>query len=339
VNVLLLQLDGKLPNVALMRIAAHHRAAGDHVEFRRVVDVMAARYYLMCRPRPDRVYASLIFQWTKPIAEAILAERPDAIAGGTGWDNPPDEVSSLEAIGITTMEQDYSIYPSFTRGGIGFLKRGCRLRCSFCVVPWKEGRPRAEGTVGGLYRGEGYPRELILLDNDPFGHPSWREGFAEIREGNFKVSFSQGINARFLTEETAEAIASIEYRDDDFTRKRLYTAWDNRKDEERLFAGLNLLVKNGVTPDSIMVYILVGYDHETKSGTPYLTDDDFYRIERLRAFGARPYPMPFVRTPHTIGFQRWVVMGYWKKVPWATWAEANYNPRKLHVREREAISA
>lgn len=33
-NVLLLQLDGKLPNLALMRIAAHHRAQGDAVELR-----------------------------------------------------------------------------------------------------------------------------------------------------------------------------------------------------------------------------------------------------------------------------------------------------------------
>jgi len=28
-NVLLLHLDGKLPNLALMRVSAHHRALGD----------------------------------------------------------------------------------------------------------------------------------------------------------------------------------------------------------------------------------------------------------------------------------------------------------------------
>src|SRR5262249_29094561 len=33
-KVLLLQLDGKLPNIALMRIAAHHRPYADDIAFR-----------------------------------------------------------------------------------------------------------------------------------------------------------------------------------------------------------------------------------------------------------------------------------------------------------------
>lgn len=31
-NVLLIQCDGKMPNLALMRIAAHHRDQGDFVQ-------------------------------------------------------------------------------------------------------------------------------------------------------------------------------------------------------------------------------------------------------------------------------------------------------------------
>ena len=34
-HVLLWHLDGRLPNLALMRLAAHHRALGDTVELRR----------------------------------------------------------------------------------------------------------------------------------------------------------------------------------------------------------------------------------------------------------------------------------------------------------------
>jgi hypothetical protein len=40
-RVLLLQLDGKLPNIALMRVAAHHRAQGDDVELRRAGNAAA----------------------------------------------------------------------------------------------------------------------------------------------------------------------------------------------------------------------------------------------------------------------------------------------------------
>lgn len=323
-RVLLLQLDGSLPNIAVMRIAAHHRGAGDDVAFARATDLKAARYHLARGTPPDRVYASLIFEKTRPLATALQEFRPDAVFGGTGW----DVRLQLDDVGITTREHDYSIYPEFLRS-IDFVSRGCRMSCSFCVVPAKEGRPRQEKTIAEIWRGEGYPKELLLLDNDPFGYSTWRERFEEIRAEGFRVSFSQGINARFLTEETAAAIASVEFRDDGFTRKRLYTAWDNRRDERTLFRGLELLVKYGVVPDSIMVYMLVGYDHATRSARPALTEDDFYRLERLRKFGARPYPMPYVRTPELVGFQRWIVKGFWKKIPWARWERAGYEPRRL----------
>ena len=101
----------------------------------------------------------------------------------------------------------------------------------------KKRKIRQEATIADIWRGEPWPRELLLLDNDFFGQPAWRERIAEIRNGSFKVSFNQGINARFLTDEAAEAIASVDYRDDSMKVKRIYTAWDNRKDEQRLFAG------------------------------------------------------------------------------------------------------
>jgi hypothetical protein len=40
---------------------------------------------------------------------------------------------------------------------------------------------------------------------------------------------------------------------------RIYTAWDSKEDEERLFAGLSRHVKYGVKPDQIMVYMIIGY--------------------------------------------------------------------------------
>lgn len=105
--------------------------------------------------------------------------------------------------------------------------------------------------------------------------------------------------------------------------RRLHTAWDNRKDRERLFAGLERLVRYGVKPDHIMVYMLIGY-------WPGETVRDWeYRRAELRAFGARPYPMPFVRNRETVGFQRWVVGAYDKRVSWDDWIAADYEPRRL----------
>ncbi len=312
-KVLLFQLDGKIPNIALMRISSHHRAQGDHVELRWTANPRRELW-----DKPDRVYGSAIFTKTEPAVSQLKDEFPNSIVGGTGV----DVSSSLESHGISTLDQDYSLYPRW-RQSIGFTQRGCRLRCSFCVVPRKEGAMRTERTIPEIWRGDPWPRELILLDNDFFGQPTWRERIQEIRDGGFRVSFNQGINARFLTDETAEAVASVDYRADDMRCRRIYTAWDNRKDEERLFAGLNLLVKHGVKPVHIMVYMLIGY---WKGETD---DDRLYRQKRLREFGCMPYPMPYVRSRELVGFQRWVVGAYDKRIPWRDWKAAGYRPENL----------
>jgi hypothetical protein len=309
-NVLLIQLDGKLPNIALMRIAAHY---SDH----EVVLKRGGERGLWDQEW-DRVYASAIFEKTRPAIDRVLREYPHAVIGGTGFSLS----QKLEDHGITTKRQDYRIYPQF-RSSIGFTQRGCRLKCPFCCVPQKEGAIRTEQNIWELWRGDPWPRELHLLDNDFFGQPHWRDRIREIRKGKFKVSFNQGINARCLIDEAAEAIASVDYRDDSMHVKRIYTAWDNRRDEAQLFAGLNRLVKYGVKPDDIMVYLLCGYwPGETHA-------DRDYRRRRLREFGARPYPMPYIRTPELVGFQRWVVGAYDKRIPWKDWSGVHYRPEKL----------
>lgn len=309
-SILLIQLDGKLPNIALMRIAAHY--TGDEVVLARGGERG------LWDEDWDRVYASAIFEKTRPAIARVLREYPDAIIGGTGF----NLTARLEDHGITTKRQDYRIYPDF-QPSIGFTQRGCRLKCPFCCVPQKEGAVREEQTIWELWRGEPWPRELHLLDNDFFGQPHWRDRIREIRDGNFKVSFNQGINCRCLTEEAAEAIASVDYRDDSMTVKRIYTAWDNKHDWKQLFIGLNRLVKYGVKPDHVMVYMLIGFwpgeDHAQRE----------IRRMMLRHWGARPYPMPYVRTPELVGYQRWVIGAYDKTISWKDWAGARYEPRNL----------
>ncbi len=208
---------------------------------------------------------------------------------------------------------DYSLWPGFS-ASIGYTHRGCDLRCKHCFVPTMEpGGPISTGTIASLWRGEGHPRHIHLLDNSFFAQPAWRERIAEIREGGYKVCFSQGINIRSMTPEVAKAIASIEYRDTKFERSRLYCAWDVYNDEDKFFRGVDLLAEAGVAPSRLMAYMLTGFD---KSET-------FERIERrfwtMANRGIRPYPMVFL--DETTGeprnglsardlkrFQRWVIL-------------------------------
>lgn len=306
----LVQLDGKLPNLALMRIAAHHRAIGDEVELSHRVNMFVTTY--------DRVYASTIFKYSTDKVALLRQYRPDAIIGGTGIDN----TNKLTDVGIADGALDYSLWPEF-RSSMGYTQRGCRLKCSFCGVPEKEGKPVFSRTVYDIWRGEPWPRELFLLDNDFFGVKNWEDRILEMIHGGFKVSFNQGVNVRLMTQEQAEAVACVDYRDGDMKARRFYTAWDNRNDEGTLFRGLRWLVQGGMNPDHIMVYMLIGYwPGETHA-------DRDYRRKKLRDFGVRPYPMAYHRTPELRGFQRWVIGAYDKRVDWARWEAAKYEPRNL----------
>ena len=317
-NVLILQLDGKIPNLALMRIAQHHRERGDEVILRHAGNSRAIQPRLE-EPDPDRVYASAIFERTRPLAEELQRTWPGAVVGGTGWDSR----IRLADIGIPDDgPTDYSDYPRWT-ASLGFSQRGCRLRCPFCVVPSKEGGIKNGRSIADIWRGDPWPRNIMLLDNDFFGHPAWRDRVQELREGGYRVCLTQGVNVRLMNDEAAEALASIDYRDGQFKSRRLYTALDNPKDTGRFNHGIQRLIDHGVKPHHILVYMLVGYwpgeRHEDRES----------RLRAIRRLGALPYPMPFTRTPELIGFQRWCIGGYDKQIGWAEWANADYQPTKL----------
>ena len=301
--VKLIHLDGSLPNLALMKLAHWHRAQGHQVSLTRRIQPRLGE------PAPDLVYASAIFEKSAPRIAETRAAWPGAIIGGTGTD---DTMTVEETIGVPRYERhDYSAYPTYP-WSIGLSMRGCRLRCRFCKVPVKEGRPVFNATIEQIWR-PGTPRNIVLLDNDFFGQQErdWRARTEELRRGNFKVSFSQGINIRMITQETAEELASLELRDNEFQRRRLYTAWDNLKDEDTFFRGVDLLENAGIPPRQLMVYMLVGYaEGET-------IQQVMHRYARIRDRGALPFPMVYDRSNRALcAFQRWVIKRYHQFVPW-----------------------
>lgn len=329
-NVLLLHIDGKLPNLALMRLHAYHRALGHHVQLRRLEDDDGRAHPEELHPRLgdpiwDRVHGSLIFERSKPIAHEARRVYPDIDLGGTGWSLASKLPSEAEDIA-----PDYSGYPLYTPS-IGFTQRGCRLKCTFCVVPRKEGKNRSVSTLRGIWRGGEHAKQVVLLDNDFFGNPNWRDVIAEAREDDIAIAVIQGINARALKEEQASAIASVKWMAGDFSRRRVYTAWDHGDDEAKFFRGLELLKAHGISPDSMLVYMLIGYE----PGETHADRD--HRRRRLREFGARPYPMAFTREgelgAELVAFQSWCTQRHDEHIPWEVWwGKVRGNVRKLGTR-------
>lgn len=315
-QIRLVQLDGKIPNIALMKLAHWHRTHGDQVHLARQPqpDLFEPRNY-------DVVYGSAIFDSSEHLCQRLLDQYPDAILGGTGAPEPA--YSTVEqAIRQSPYERyDYSIYPEYP-WSIGFTQRGCRLQCAFCVVPDKEGQPYVTNRILDIWR-PGTPKNVLLLDNDFFGQPAeaWRARVRELNQNHFRVSINQGINVRLLTEETARAVASLRYYDYKFQTRRLYTAWDNIGHERVFFRGLDKLTAAGVPPHRVMVYMLIGFDPEETM------ERLLYRYQRIRDSGCLPYPMVYDRTNRTLkGFQRWVVMRYHTFVPWEDYRKNEHLP-------------
>ena len=191
-RVRLTQIDGKLPNLALMKLAHYHRTRGDEVHFSKDIERS------MLEPDYDRVYGSAIFSFSADRVARFRVAFPGAIIGGTH--DTADNTTVEHALGIDEHEHyDYSIYPNFN-ASIGFTQRGCRLKCGFCVVPKKEGKPRSVNTIASIWRGEPYPKHLHLLDNDFFGQPreQWEARIGEMIDGGFRVCLNQGINIRMI---------------------------------------------------------------------------------------------------------------------------------------------
>ena len=297
------QLDGgAFPNRALMAIAHWHRQRGDEIVF---VHGHKAAEPDVFGPY-DRVYASAIFTFTAPLLAAFRHQWPDAVVGGTGSGSPltVDQVLGQEPDGV-----DYGLMPNYP-WSLGFTQRGCRLSCKFCVVPTKEGKPQSVSTIADIWRGHPYPRAIVLLDNDFFGQPAdqWRARIDELRAGRFQVSFSQGVNVRMITDETAAALASVRYRSNDFQHPRLYTAWDNLKDEEVFFTGIDRLEAAGVPARHVMAYMLIGFDKRET------WDRIWHRFNRMVDRGIKPYPMVYDRSREDLRrFQRWVVTAQYRK--------------------------
>jgi len=308
-NVRLTQIDGKFPNLALMKLSHFHKSKGDVVLFK---DSIVKEIF---EPEYDIVYGSAIFSTSDKKIQLFRQNFPQAIVGGTGTNDNKTTVESI--LNLSEYENyDYSIYPNFD-ASIGFSQRGCRLRCKFCVVPEKEGKNKTSNTIYDIWKQNplNKGKKIHLLDNDFFGQPNWQERANEIIDGGYRVCFNQGINIRLIDQEGANMLAKMKFRDDSFKTKRIYTAWDNKRDEKIFLQGIQCLLSAGIKPKDIMVYFLCNYWEKG------LTEDVWYRFNQMKDIGLLPYPMIFEKwtaTHELKQFQEWVIRGGYRVTPFET---------------------
>lgn len=182
------------PNLALCKIAAYHRAQGDHVEWA----MPLFEYY-------DIIYRSKIFNFTPDDTRKYNAST--TILGGTGYD-----IYSKLQQDIDDMQPDYSIYPTVLKNiSFGFLTRGCPNHCKWCVVPRKEGSIRPYWDIEKVANGN---KKLVLMDNNILAAGDYaREQLQKAIFFEYFVDFNQALDARLVDDAFAKQLAQIRWID------------------------------------------------------------------------------------------------------------------------------
>lgn len=266
----LIDVDGhNFPNLALMKISAYHKSRGDQVEF-------AFPMY-----RYDKVYVSKVFgdEYSKMPPLYIQADK--IVYGGTGFaitvengkevyhkcnDKPlPPEIEHIYP--------DYTLYPNLTKDtAYGFLTRGCPNNCGFCIVSQKEcARSVKVADLAEFWRGQ---RHIKLLDPNLLACKDRTDLLRQLIDSRARVDFTQGLDARFVTEEAAGLLKQIKI-------DKVHFAFDYMKNEKAIVKGLQTYKRVcGTRENNAIVYMLTNYDTTI--------EEDLYRLRMIKQCGFLP---------------------------------------------------
>ena len=181
------------PNLALCKISSYHKMRGDQVEW---YDGMFGGEY-------DIVYMAKVFSFSEDYMGFVNAKK--IVKGGTGYDahyELPNEIDDCQP--------DYTIYPNVPADiSYGFLTRGCPNKCSWCVVPEKEGKIRPYWDVDRVANGR---KKIVLMDNNLLASGEYaHEQLDKIIAKGYHIDLNQANDARLVTDEFAMQFAKVRW--------------------------------------------------------------------------------------------------------------------------------
>jgi len=326
-KVLLVDVDSKIANLALMRLATYYRSRGDQVELYRHRGRKALS--LETENQPNLVCVSCLFTWNRPVADGLVklycGRNSEVIFGGTGFDHgkTADQRAHLPPE-AEFAPPDYGLYG--VDYAVGFCNRGCDRKCQFCDVPLKEGlidptkyRPPWTWVPDGF-------KKAMLLDNDPalYGDAQHDEIFRWFIESGVKCSITQGYDIRCVTPARAALLAELKPTALKFNEKMLYIAWDYLGIEGWVRKNLPVLLDAGFHGRDITCYTIVGFDPKTEGptrvGDPAERASALHRFKVLwKEFGVFPYVMPYNNRrddPWIRAFARFINRKIFKACAW-----------------------
>ncbi len=242
----------RLPNLALMKIAAWHIAKGDEVSF----DEQA----------PDIAYFSSAFRLNH-FQMPLLPASCKIEMGGYGFnDRKLDDEIEHTMPAYAFFHVDFSL---------GFTTRGCENACWFCIVPRMEGAIRPASDITEFHHPD--HKRIVLLDNNILALPSRFKATAEyIVEHNLTVNITQGIDIRRVNEENAQLLYEMRHEG------RLHFALDSSATREIADKNIQILLDAGIKKHDLICYCL---------GVPGKFDDCKARVDHVADLGIDPFVM------------------------------------------------
>lgn len=285
-KILLIDIDSKMPNLALMKISAYRKRLGDDIGFNNV-------------DNPDIVFASVIFRKNKHVVDGLQFFYPESeiMIGGSGYD-----LSTKLPPEIENMKPDYDLYPDMEYS-LGYSSRGCNRNCSFCIVHEKEGK---------FHRTQ-HPTEwhdmrfdkIVFLDNNILLDKNW---FFEVTDfcldWRLKTWFTQGLDIRLLDSEIAQRLNELT------TFKSIFFAWDRIEDEAIIKEKIELLKDAGInTRRDVMFYVYLDGDYDYDSAV--------HRCRVLKSLNTNPFVMFNIDEKPA---KRVNALRRWANRKWAFWS-------------------
>jgi len=280
-RISLIDVDSKIPNLALMKISAYHKQKGDIVGFN--------------LNNPDKIYMSIIFTKNKGKAKNKRLDNVNFEIGGSGFD-----LNSVLPNEIEFIKPDYNLYPS--KYSQGFTSRGCNRNCYFCIVPQKEGyfTPHQHPE---LFHDDRF-NEIMLMDNNILLLKEWAKTVLKwcIDKG-LKVNMTQGYDIRLLDEEIADLILQCR---NDIVR----FAFDDTKIESTIRNKIDILKDVGFNIRNNVAFYC--YCHNDS-----MFEDTLYRCNVLKSLGTNAHVMFNYNMPRSQKIKNLIYWSWRKQLYWS----------------------
>jgi len=285
-KILLINIDSRIPNLALMKISAYHKSINNNVSFYNT-------------DSPDIIYASIVFSKNRLLANGLKFFYPDSeiIIGGSGYNltnKLPDEIES--------MIPDYDLYPEIDYS-LGYTTRGCNRSCGFCIVPQKEGKFISWHNPEQFYD-ERFDKIVFLDNNILLDKSRFFEVCDFCIDRSLEVWFTQGLDIRLLDDAVAKKLSVLK------TFKGFHFAFDDTKLEPLIRSKCEILKNHGIDiRHDVQFYVYLDSINQY--------DDAVYRCRVLKELNTNPFVMFNINNKSNKKINE---LRRWANRKWAFWS-------------------